>query len=477
MKRHIMPIGGGSPRLEELEARQAEISRELEELHRTAGDDALGEDALNRWNEITGEFDRNETELTGLRERIARIKAAARYPANGERGDDAPPELENRDDVYDLSSIRVSPFAGEGELAQELRERALRAVQAADAPAETRDRVVDLLDRFRSRPKNLSALAERILRTGSPGYERAFGKYVTGIELSVEERAALAIGADATGGFAVPYVLDPTVISTKDYGVSPVRAISNVITIATKEWRGVSSAGVTASYAAEAAEAGDNAPTLAGPSITPERAHAFVPFSYEVDQDWGALRDEMARMFAEAKDDLEATKFILGAGSGSDEPMGVLAALTTTQRVLTASAATFALADVYSLDDAVPTRFRGRSSVLGDAVIFSKIRQFDTAGGAGLWERIGNAMPPQLLGHAAYEASAMVATTTTGSKILLAGDFSRYHIVDRIGMSVELLPHLLGSNRRPTGQRGLYAFWRNSADVVDDNAFRYLEVQ
>ena len=47
-------------------------------------------------------------------------------------------------------------------------------------------------------------------------------------------------------------------------------------------------------------------------------------------------------------------------------------------------------------------------------------------------------------------------------------------IVDRIGLSVELIPHLFGANQRPTGQRGLYAYWRISSKVVDANAFRAL---
>jgi len=44
-------------------------------------------------------------------------------------------------------------------------------------------------------------------------------------------------------------------------------------------------------------------------------------------------------------------------------------------------------------------------------------------------------------------------------------------------MSVELVPHVFGSNQRPTGQRGLYAFWRNSSKVLVDKAFALLTVK
>jgi hypothetical protein len=71
----------------------------------------------------------------------------------------------------------------------------------------------------------------------------------------------------------------------------------------------------------------------------------------------------------------------------------------------------------------------------------------------------------------------MVSTTTTGSRIAVLGDFhAGYVIADGIGLTVELVPHLLGSNRRPTGQCGLYASWRTGGKVVVLNALRYLEV-
>jgi HK97 family phage major capsid protein len=54
------------------------------------------------------------------------------------------------------------------------------------------------------------------------------------------------------------------------------------------------------------------------------------------------------------------------------------------------------------------------------------------------------------------------------------GDFRYFVIVDRIGMDIEVVNHLMGSNQRPTGQRGIYAMWRNTSKVLDANAFRVL---
>jgi len=44
-------------------------------------------------------------------------------------------------------------------------------------------------------------------------------------------------------------------------------------------------------------------------------------------------------------------------------------------------------------------------------------------------------------------------------------------------MNVEIVQHLIGANRRPTGQRGFYAYWRNTSKVLVNNAFRTLRVK
>ena len=39
----------------------------------------------------------------------------------------------------------------------------------------------------------------------------------------------------------------------------------------------------------------------------------------------------------------------------------------------------------------------------------------------------------------------MVTTTTTGSKIMVAGDWSAYQMVDRLGVTAELIPHIFAA--------------------------------
>jgi HK97 family phage major capsid protein len=71
----------------------------------------------------------------------------------------------------------------------------------------------------------------------------------------------------------------------------------------------------------------------------------------------------------------------------------------------------------------------------------------------------------------------MATTVATNNLIAVYGDIAAaYTIVDRIGLVVELVQHLFGANRRPTGERGLFAIWRVGAVVTNANAARALRV-
>src|SRR5215207_10487274 len=73
-----------------------------------------------------------------------------------------------------------------------------------------------------------------------------------------------------------------------------------------------------------------------------------------------------------------------------------------------------------------------------------------------------------------YENSNMDGTLTGAAAdyLVLSGDFQQFAIVDRIGTSVELVPHIMGANRRPIGARGFYMHWRTGSGVLVSDAFR-----
>ena len=72
--------------------------------------------------------------------------------------------------------------------------------------------------------------------------------------------------------------------------------------------------------------------------------------------------------------------------------------------------------------------------------------------------------------------STFNASATADNFLLAYGDWKQFVIVDRIGTTLELVPHLFGDNSRPTGERGALLWFRTGSDVVVDNAFRILNV-
>ena len=82
---------------------------------------------------------------------------------------------------------------------------------------------------------------------------------------------------DAAGGFAVRCSLDPTFVMANPGSVNPIRELARVGTISTDRWNGVRTAGSSVSWMPEAAEVGDNSPTLTQPSVLVFKGAEFVP--------------------------------------------------------------------------------------------------------------------------------------------------------------------------------------------------------
>lgn len=469
--------------IEERVARQDEIKARLTEIDTEFSGAELPEETRTEWDSLGDEFEAHERAIEAAQERAERLRAIAGDERSREHGSDrAPRRTSGRrsrpENIYDLNEIRQGARSPE-DLGGLYRDNAMRAVEQGRfggvSKEAAQERAAYLLDNVDTKD---GALARRILATGSPVYERAFGKAVMAQStngLTSEERAALAVGAGATGGYAVPFALDPTVILTNDGRINPLRPVSRVESIVTKTWQGVTSAGITVSRSAEAAEVSSNEPALAQPEVTPQRVTGFIPFSMEIDQDWGQMRAEMSKLLADAKDQEEAESFFLGDGTGVNAG-GVVATLPAGSQVEAAGASgVFTSADVYGLEEALAPRWRARGHFMANKAIYNAIRQFSDTNGHDLWERIGAGQPAELLGYPAHEASEMTDVHTSGEKFLLFGDFKQFLILDRVGMNVELVPHLFHTaNNRPTGQRGILAVWRNTSEVLVPNAFRLL---
>lgn len=457
---------------------------EIEHTDQPTDDDVTRLDTLISRAETLVEEQRAEQERAA---RIENIRRHAEDPRNLEPAIPVPNVTQTSTrDVYDLSDIRLM---GRQQQASELRGRAREIIERSTMPCDdsARENAMRLIER---RDTPTGDLARHVIVHDNPHYRSAFAKAMTYVQpvwtteeaRAVDEARAMDVGTGADGGFMLPTLVDPTIILTNDGTANPIRAIARTVQIVgNNTWAGVSSAGVTASYDAELAEVSDDTPTLAQPSITCHKAQAFVPFSIEAQQDIASLSTDVAMMFNDAKERLEASKFTNGGGDASNEPLGIVfqASATTASRVAATTNDTFGLVDVYNTIEGLAPRHRPRASWMADYAIINDIRQFATANNyhGFLTDLVGDS-PRQLLGKPLYENSDMDGTLGTGNDdILIVGDFSKYVIVDRIGFAVELVPHLFATgNNRPDGSRGWYGYWRNGAEPVDINAFRILRV-
>jgi len=150
-------------------------------------------------------------------------------------------------------------------------------------------------------------------------------------------------------------------------------------------------------------------------------------------------------------------------------------------RVQTATTAVTAIADIYSLKQAVPARYLNDAVFAAHPTVWDTIYRF--TGGNSTEPLLLADRGGQLLGHDKFEWSTMgTQTATTGQKIMLAGSFKDGMVIcDRLGATLEFVPHLFGATSRfPIGARGLYFYWRTGSTVMSTTAnapLRWLEVK
>ncbi|WP_280371152.1 phage major capsid protein [Nocardia wallacei] len=425
---------------------------------------------------------------------LAEIRSAtgAKPASAGSERDDAP-KLDKVDQIrgdapslggkyrnpWDISEMR---FGGNGN-AKELRSRAFDAIERMPHAS---DKVRAAATKFIERAKEGMPLAQMVLATTSEEYTSAFMKVIrskgqlgalnSGEQFALQRAMSLT---DTEGGFLVPFQLDPTVILTANGSFNQIRQIARVVQTQGDKWRGITSAGVTGSWDGEGEEADDASPALARPEIDVHKGDVFVAQSFELQADAAGLADEIAKMIAFEKDRMESVAHVTGSGTG--QPKGVITALVAaggSAIVPSATTDTFAVGDVFALDDALPERWSFNASWLAHRRIYNKMRQFDTNGGSALWGQLAEGIKPELLGHPDYRAEAMDGTINAGQDnyVLLKGDFANYVIVDRIGTTLSYIPHLMGASGRPTGESGWYAYFRTGGDAVNPAAFKLLNV-
>jgi HK97 family phage major capsid protein len=468
------------PTLDNLNELREGIEAELRSIHEAAGDNDMDAEQNERWT-LLDEEHRQTVERLYVAERSAKLRESRERWKSTRFG----PKV----DKFDGNIRGLSP--------QEVRSKALSTLDDDDATAHLSDEAkvrASQLIRASTKDTNGAVIASRLLLTENKHYREAFMRLVTSPTpvLSVEQARALqafeefrsmSIGTDSAGGFGVPVLIDPTIILTAQGHPNDILGLARVETITNDVWKGVSSAGVTWKFRAEATATTDGSPTLAQPTVPTYKADGYIPYSIEVGMDYPGFAMEMERLLGSGYVELLVEK--LTTGSGSDEPTGIETALdaNTNVEVATTTAGTISAGDINGLWAALPIRYRNpaiamRTAWMSHTGVNGDIQQLGTDAGSAFTVNFTEEGVTILKGRRMFENDYLddLPSGTAAANLLIVGDWANFVVAQRAGMSIELVPHVFDvTNNRPTGERAWYAWARAGSDSVNDLGFRLLQ--
>lgn len=473
--------------LAELRARLEAVKAELRQINTDGGDADLSPEAQARWVALEAEHATVgasiETEERSERIRESRKKFGAPYVAPA---------------VDDDIDLRRAP-------AQAVRDAARRFVDKREnsyhLTAEQRTAAaerVEKLVRTQSGDFNGQGFARYMLATETEHYRSAFQKIMAGgsqvltpaeadaVNTVHELRVAMSVGSDANGGFAVPILIDPTLILTAQGHPNDFFNISRVEDITNDEWRGLTTAGATSFWTTEATTVTGGEPVIAQPTVPTRKLTTYVKYSFEVGGDWPSFASQMQDVMAESQSEALVAAFTNGLGTTA-QPTGLITKLKATagSQVLVTTDGAMGATDFYRLWQSLPIRFRNNARWMANTSVLNGVRQFATGANnsdANFTVNVGQETVDRLFGKPVHYNDYMdnlfgTGGVTSASDVGLAvvGDFRQFLIARRVGATVETVQHVIDTTTgNPTGQRGTLMWSRYGSDAIVPNAFRLL---
>ena len=459
--------------IEILRARAEEIEAEFRSIDSEAGERSLNDEEQVRWDEL-------DAELKQVREDIAEGEAEAARAARVA-------ESRAKWGSLQVGVSRQDPFENLDVVARmsdddpALIDRALSAVEKTEyrrlayaVSDEARENATRMIER-------VPGVARMAMATGSPEYMAAFRNWVKSLGApvySAEEAAAVRASmslTSANGGYALPFLLDPTLIHTGTATKNPIRQIARVESGTSDKWNGVTVSNVTTAWTAEGVAFTDGSPTTGGVTVDAAKLTAYVTGSFEIFQDSNLLA-QLPGLIGESIDYAESAAFISGSGSGA--PKGVITAVSGTAGSLVTvttrgSFTSASIADTIALANALAVRYEDTATWVLNKAIYRTIEQQMV--GTGAVKAVEMTNGKELFDLPVVRSSTMLSATTSGNHIAVLGDFSQYIVYDRLGVNVEFIQNVVDGDGLPVGKRGLVAYKRFGGDVSDVDAFRLLK--
>jgi len=446
----------------------------------------LTDEQRARLAELDEELTRNESEITRIEEDEKRAQRFKESRAKWGGTQVAPP----KEDPFDVNLRTADERALVSRAQRVLAEDKIGTEHLTDGQ---RSRVEKIL-RTKNRDSNGADVARLLLATENEHYRSAFPKLIAGrpdftpdevraIDAVNLAARAMSIGTPSAGGYAVPVLLDPTIIWTDQGSPNDIFNMARVERITNDTWRGLTGTGMTWKWDGEAQPSDDNSPAIDQPEVETHRADGFIPYSIEVEMDWPSFASDMSTAMQRGYSELLARSLTLTA-AGGNAPTGLVSALDAdaTTHVQVGTAGVIAPVDIYGIWAKLPMRWRRLSTVawMANTTVEQVIRQFGAGADAdaNFTVRLNSEFINPLFNREFVENDFMAeAPSGPGTEALLVlGDFRQYLIAQRMGMSVERIQMLMDpATGRPTGQRGMVAYARLGADVLVPGAFKLLK--
>lgn len=332
------------------------------------------------------------------------------------------------------------------------------------------------LDKMEAAQASVQVTAEvhnREVTRDSGEYRSAFLKAMGGHRLDADEVRALSIGTNSAGGFLATTTIEQQIVEIRQE-MNWMRDAATVMSVGNQTAFAVESDVGTAVYAAENVAITEDDHVWAQTSFFPRRLGRIMKLSNQLLRFNGTfseaqLESYIAGSFAKQFASVELQKFLVGAGSGSNEPKGIFDGATS--GVDAAAQATFTADEIIDLFYSIAKEYRSAPSA---GWIFSPeatqiLRKLkDSDGRYLLTPGLGEA-PDTLLGKPMYE-SDFVAAVATGTTPVGFGDLSYYYIVDFGGFEFTSLPELYAAN----DQVGVKGICYNDGNRMLDAAFKVL---
>lgn len=283
-----------------------------------------------------------------------------------------------------------------------------------------------------------------------------------------ELRANLNITTDNQGGFVVPKTLQARVLEMLK-AQNVMRQISAVMQTASTELIPVEASKAQFTWMDEAAAFSETDLTFNQISIGAHKLGGMIKITDELLQDSAIdIASYITRKMVEAINDAEEVAFI--TGTGTKQPKGVITAATT--GVTTASATAVTSDEVIDLFYSLDGGYRSNAVWLMSDSFERELRKLKV-GNDYLWQpALELGRPNTILGRPVYTSGAMPAFAKNAVPCAF-GDFSRYQIADRGGISVMRLNELFAGN----GLVGFRVFKRVDGQLLDTNAIKTLKIK